>query len=256
MALWRSQSIQVVWFLTGSDLNVEKFYQGLFGSEPDRVERNKLPSATNPFMGVASGTIDGFNAIIQLQPARVDLTLQPDPNIPDEDFPPTLDSEAIIAWLRLRLSMAAEHFPVAIRIAIVCNFLKTAETLDEARAEISHLVGLDERLQSYSDFMFQINRRMVGKQTGVELNRLLRWASVVFQSVVFNLPSHVSILTPPTNVEQHASSFMVDLNTVLGTRTFESYEQVSIFSEMLDELKRLGAHKTPLALMTEETQVH
>ena len=249
MALWRSQSIQVVWFLAGSALNVDRFYEDLFGSEPERVERNKLPSHTNPFVGVASGTVNGLNAVVQLQPARVDLTIQPDPNAIEEAFPPTLDSEAALAWLRNLLSTRAEYFPVAIRVAVVANFLKTTATLDESRVEIADLVGLDKRMQSYSDFMFQINRRAVGKQTGVELNRLLRWASVVFQSVTLNLPSYVSVFTPPTNTEQHASTFAVDVNTVLGTQTFQSHQQVSIFNDMLDELTRLGIHRTPLALM-------
>lgn len=256
MALWRSQSIQVVWFLTESDLNVDSFYNGLFGSEPDRVERNKVPSPSNPYLGVASGVVDGLSATIQLTPGRVDLVIQPDPSNPDEVFPELLNSEDVIAWLSMRFVNASAHFPIAIRIAVVCNFLKTAATDDEARAEVSALIGLDHRLQSYSDLMFQINRRSISERSGVEINRLLRWATVVFQSVVVNLQSQPGGFAGTANLEQHASSFVVDLNTVFGTRPFERAEQVSIFQEMLEELSRLGDDRTPLALMPEQKQVH
>ena len=250
MALWETQSVQAAWFLAGVDnVDVALIYEGLFGTKPDTLQTNRLPGPSNPFLGVASGNLNKWQAVLQLQPGRLDLIVQPDPNLPYDNVPPTLNSKEVADWLRGTLSQKSAYFPSSVRLAIICNFLNRAENVDAARTEIASLLNLDERLTSYSDLVFQLNRRRTIGVSAVEVNRLLRWATVGFHSVVFNNPMGAGINSALSTVEQHAASLMVDVNTVLGSKIFAKSEQATIFADMIQEVLRLGEIRTPLGLM-------
>ncbi len=250
MALWETQSIQAAWFLAGiDDVDVEFIYRGLFGVQPDTMQVNRVPGPTNPFLGVATGNLNRWQAVLQLQPGRLDLYVQPDPNAPDGNIPPTLNSEEVIGWLRATLFQKSEYFPSSIRLAFICNFLKKTDDIEAARDEVAHLLNLDERLTSYSDLVFQLNKRRMIGTPAIEVNRLLRWATVGFHSVVFNNPMGAGLHSALSTLEKHAASLMVDVNTVVGSKIFAKQEQATIFGDMISEALRLGEIRTPLGLM-------
>ncbi|MGP4752853.1 hypothetical protein [Agrobacterium pusense] len=243
MALWDTQSLQIAWFLASMEgVNVETIYSGLFGKEADSVQRSKVPTATNPFLGVASGAILSWQVVLQLQPGRLDLYVQPDPNNLS-DVPPVINSDIVIGWMEQILREKSDSFPPAIRLAFICNFLKTAPDLESSRREIAKLIDLDERITSYSDLLFQLNRRCESGVPQIQLNRLLRWSTIVFQMLA-NATN-----MPVATEEKHASSLMVDVNTVINGQIFTKVEQVPIFNSMISQIRRLGEERTVLALM-------
>jgi hypothetical protein len=247
MELWNAQSIQFVWFLTTTDgIRVDALFEAFSGDEPNSVQRNKVPGPGNPFLGVAAGQIGIYQAQVQLQPGRLDLVVHAD-EIPNLDDIPVLETGAVLDRIYSALASNEQLLPDAVRLALVCNLLKPVETAEEGRAIATGLLSLDPALTDFTDLMFQINRKKK-LQSGVSINRLLRWNTLTLQSFVLNMPGQQGVITPALK-EKHAAALMLDINTVVEQRVFAGTQQVPIFKEMIEEARRLGQLGVPAALM-------
>jgi hypothetical protein len=128
------------------------------------------------------------------------------------------------------------------RLAVVLNTSEPAPSLEQAINILLKRTGVTLPFQGGSDLLFQINlKKALNSATGREINRLLKWAAEVVQSVEVSGG-------PPIMHTAFLSTLSVDVNTVPSSQNFTADQQASILEEMADEAERLCQENSLTAL--------
>lgn len=244
MALWKSQSVQLVWFVTTvHGVQTDVIFEALFGDSPETIQKNKVPNPQNPFLSVASGHVGELFVQIQLQPGRLDLFFNPRQS-EDADMP-LLDSAHVGSVIRAILLKGANYFPESVRLATVWNLLEEEASGEAAGETVAKLISFNQGYKDFLDLTLQVNRRRyIGD--GIEINRLLRWSVASFQHVQFLMNHDFGGAQSPAHMlmQKYAATIVADLNTVPTNRLFNAEQQIPIFTEMVTEALRIAEQRS------------
>ncbi|MBB3393270.1 hypothetical protein FHT82_006064 [Rhizobium sp. BK275] len=248
MAVWGSQSVQFVWFLTSvENLRAEALYQALVGDEPDTSQRNKVPSPANPFLSTADGVIENRQFQLQVQPGRVDLIISAFQQELDQDIT-LLETVDEIQGVLEAIPKAAIEWPVAVRQSVVANLVAPVKNDAEAYSLFLETAEYALDLPDFSDPILQINRRKALKAGGF-MNRLMRFGVAATQQFMFEINQFAGAgQAIPVSKQRFGCSLTLDINTVPDGRTIDSKHQITIFKELSQELIRLAELRSPKAL--------
>jgi hypothetical protein len=253
MATWSSQSVQLVWFLLSSDgVKADAFFEAVSGEEPVDIQRNKIPSPTNPFLSVATGPLPWLRAQlqVQVQPGRLDLLVIGAEN-PHAPFAlPVLETERVIEWLLERID-GQLSFPIVSRLALVVNLHQPTSSADEATDIILEKLNFDPGFRGFSDFNFQMNLRKHMPSHQLHVNRLLKYSVASFQRFFMPTnPMQIPSSSIPVASEEFGAMMSIDVNTVPDGSHIALNRQAPIFASMAEELIKL-ARSGKLASLTE-----
>ena len=128
---------------------------------------------------------------------------------------------------------------------MIADFVKNANTFEDANKIIQGVLPLSINLGSSEDFSLQINKRVHGtRREDVQINRLCRWLVAMVQQ--FAIPQ-IAFSSQPGSSQQvtkfHLAQVTFDVNTVPVTNPFDSAESGTILTDVrkeVDELRRKG----------------
>lgn len=232
-----SQSIQAVWFPISVDrVRASSIFEQVTGEEPSSVQSNKIPTPTNPFLGLASGRIGNIEVVVQVQPGRVDLFVNPIIDASNqEDLFQLLETGKALEFIARAIPKASDL--QCVRAALVVNTIIPTETVEDARILIEELVGFKPPFADYSDFIFQINHRANFKDPDFAMNRNIRYNSLTIQAVAVDSNG----VGTPFTIERFAAGVTIDLNSVVTGQVFKKHEVDAIFDQLAREAARIAA---------------
>ncbi|MDR7037433.1 hypothetical protein J2X36_002180 [Methylobacterium sp. BE186] len=246
---WDAQTLQVVWFSPRSrEVSAEKVYQALTGREPDSVQTNRAPQPTNPFLGIAQGSLDHADAVVQVQQMRVDFFLNARPR-DTADLPTIADTGRHLDELVSRFQGAAGAVPDAVRCAVVLTLVKPTSSLEEAASLVSEALNIPTDLRSATDLTFSANVRKEFAKGGQKMNRLQRWSADAYQMLNVQIGAQPMAIAPTaTTLEQFGATHYIDVNTMPVSRPIEPGVLAELIGEMGAEAKRLRGSQSLKAL--------
>ena len=253
MAIWGSQSIQFVWFLASVEgVSAGRVFEQLIGKDADNTQTNRAPNPGNPFLSIASATIGETNYQVQVQAGRVDLVMQP---APPQDASQIgfklLETEIIIDEIIDRIS----HFTIAwvgvVRLAVVINLFFPVDSQEGANQIFYDMTDAQVRMPDASDLNYSLNRRKKLRSTNFVMNRLMRFGTAMFQEFMIEFAPGIGMPGVPVPISRstYGASLSIDLNTVIEGRIIAERDQITIFEEIKDELKRLADNPSPSLLL-------
>ncbi len=250
MAIWGSQSVQFVWFVTSPDgLVASNLYELLIGQHPDNFQRNKTLSPATPFFSQASGDIDDIEYVIQVNPGRVDFVMSRATGGQPLSGIPLLDTKKEIETTLKRFEQVGANWPDAIRLSIIANLLLPVPDFKSANKHFFETTGIDLAIGDVTDTFLQINRRKQISDS-LAINRIMRFGTLVIQQFAMDIfPGGASPGNPfPVSAQQFATSLTLDFNSNPDGRIFKVAEQVTICHKLAEELLRVAEIGSPKAL--------
>ena len=176
MSEFAARSVQFVWFVTdAAKLDAGNLFANLLGTEPDSVNKNRIPSPVAPYLTMAKRSDGEQSSTLSVSPGRIDLVVQPEQQ---QDMsvgrPAELDArQVMLATLDRIESQAAFSVDGVYRIAVVCNYLEVFDAYAGAKSAFFSKIGLTEVEGDVSDLAFQINKRFAFEELNLSANRLL-----------------------------------------------------------------------------------
>ncbi len=245
MSMWPSQSVQCTWFVSAAEnVRAHVLFEELFGTEPDTMQQSKSVGPTNPFFSHSTGKLMGMNAIVQVQPGRVDAILAPD----EGEESATIDTDRAISLLSAKLvEVPLVHQSVS-RIALVVNLFSAQADEDAAQKELFSLAGITQNIPNAKSTVFQVNSP-VDTEVGTKINRLVRYSSVAVQKFVLNLSGNgIDAAAVPASVVSFGVQLMLDFNTVPDGFMLTNELQPILFRNLVSESLRVAADRRISAL--------
>lgn len=184
----------------------------------------------------AYGEFEGRRLVLQIQPGRIEWSVNPVVKAPEEDsdllgpFPEVLTSLSKVAapWLPQAPAMTRFAFGVVL-----------VQPVDNARAGYvlikKYLPGVVIDPEGSSDFFYQINRprRSTTRIDGLRINRLTKWSVQLAQRVVMTLGAD-GVATRIMG-EEAACRLELDINTAPGfDRVLPAEHLGALFQELID----------------------
>ena len=246
--MWNAATLQLSYFVTSNiGLDAEALFTQGFLAEPESVQRNRVVSASNPNLSVATGVKDGYQVSVQVQPGRADFFVTPDgsQDLAENQLVrlfPTEGGLAILTFAEQQLALSN-----VIRVAIVLQLCDPIVSYDFGARAIQELVGTKFPLSPGSDLLFQMNVRKVAG-SGHELNRLLRTGILAFHEVAVSL-SQDSQAVPISDV-RFATSLMIDVNCVQLPVPIDVAEQHTLFRAIHGEVMNLANAANAFEVLT------
>ncbi|WP_288199640.1 hypothetical protein [uncultured Pleomorphomonas sp.] len=226
-----------------SNFDAEQFFTALIGEAPETVQKNRKVGPANPFLNLVSGHCPFGQAVIQVQPDRVDLIVSSDVSNGITVGPPEcFDFRDFLSTYVTNRTWEETSVSGAYRIAIGATLLKEANSYPEAIDVISDLTGISIPFRDVWDFGFQLNRR---KQIieNTEINRLIKYSVALFSGFVVNQQfisgqnnSRVSEISSNTNVMVE-----LDVNTVPSAFVLTHEFQGEILKALAMEAETLAS---------------
>jgi hypothetical protein len=233
--------LQFAWFTPGEvAAKVEDVLLNATGLEAATMQRLKPPHAPFP-MSIASAAKDGADYRVQIQPNRLDVAIVPDESVPVEAGLPYL-------------SNADEHFANGIKAARqVCYTIgatvrqslvvQCAIELPSEEAQgknFAMLAGLPEKLAVGREMSLQLNLRRQLVWADQHLNRLIRLTaeSAGLQKITITPQGPVAHGGRQASI-RHYLSYMMDINNVPTSKSFDQAERIKLLDELLEEYKRM-----------------
>src|SRR5271165_1459481 len=155
---WGIRSLQTVWFKQQSFGDIRPLFAAIVGALPDNFQQQSIG------VSLASGT-DGTIAFqLVSQPGRLDYFEAP---VATEEakIPLLYDVQRALSQFNERSQRGCPLISEVLRLAVVVTLSIPAER-GEAAKILGDNVGIDIPMNDSSDFIFQINRRLVSKSTG------------------------------------------------------------------------------------------
>lgn len=237
-------SFQLVWFLPpGKALpDAAQIYKTFAEVDAETVQTNKAPSPTAPFLQLAFGSHAGvqFRAIIQAN--RVDVAISENPGVAGNPLLP--DSEGLHQRSIEGALRVSELIESSTRVSYVPKFAIEGADSFQADDLTADLIGVK---RGASDLILQMNRRMKSRTSpGVEINRVLRWASEIVQHYMLNMQTGENALLPTMF---WFATLQMDINTVPLERGLSSAHQKAVFKEIGEEVDRLRSSPSTSSLI-------
>jgi len=244
MSNWDALSIQVAWFASDARrVDISALYNELFATSPDAIQNNKVPTPAAPFLSAASGQFGDLAVQLHVQSARIDLFVQPPPPTDPPDAPSSItDLEELVSNLTLYGEVVGAHLNSVNRLALVTTLFNLADSLPAANRGAAEAAGVALPGYEISDFSFQLNsRRAAPSQPQVQLNRLLKFGVLTFQTVLMDVALYG---IAPTNRQSFASSLQIDVNTIPQLQPIPLDAQISAWSDLVAEMLALRENGT------------
>lgn len=235
MADWQAQTLRFAWFCNASRIDPDALFSHLTGGEAEHIQRNKVPSAQNPFLAVASGSFRGLTASVQLQPGRVDFSLQP-PHEDDASGLPLFDLKSALPSATPNLSSAVSSEHGLVRLAVFGSFAMPVADAHAATEIAARAAGFDLPFEDALDFQVQINRRRLPPGERFALNRIVRHEVGAYQSFVMDF-SPGGGQQFAISEEKHAAIMTLDINSVPDGSFLSQVQVDSVWREMLRDFE-------------------
>lgn len=143
-------------------------WQALFPASPDAFTR--LPTGG----GQAQGIRDGYMIVVQVQPGRVDLILQPPPSV--GDAPPIIQDGASAGELALSLMNQLPLPAIIERVAVVSPSTRSVTNFKEAIEALKKVAPVSDGLSlDMLDVSFQLIRERKTEDWDGHLIYIARW---------------------------------------------------------------------------------
>lgn len=242
-SLWKSQSIQFVWFpkeVNGS--MAESLFLTITGSEPDTVLTSKAVSQRNPILGQAHGQSDTLRTVVEVRPGRIDLHLLPAESFDGEDdgaddLPTAETIDSVLSALSDRVS---EIIGPVTRLSIALKSREERDNYEQAANDGIQAFGMNFGLTNFTDFQAQINKRL--RVDGMpELNRLVRFSVESLQKLSLEVGRANESRVIPIEQERIYSAMLLDFNTVVDGAEIDARKCREIFSFIAEEAIRFAA---------------
>ncbi|MBP0439551.1 hypothetical protein [Tianweitania sediminis] len=245
MTAWRAQGLQFVWFLTSADqVDGEALFKAIVGSEPDSVQKNKIPSPANPFLSVCYSETEDRTIVTQVQPGRVDFLFNARAQENGVPLPGSSFDLDVANDLLNSMKAADKMLGPAVRVSVVATTAYPADDYESAARAIADVTGFDPGLDGVSDISVQLNRRTYSKAVdGLAINRVVRYHVAAAQTINFEVGSGGVQPMAISSVILSAVQTL-DFNTVPDGRLFASSERMSIFAEIVSEIARVASSGT------------
>lgn len=236
------QSLQSVWFAASAPVGASRLFEIITGAEPSGSQTQRLPDGQTA--SFADGDFDGCHLVVQNQPGRVDIFVNPPGSdelqiTPHTNFP--LFDDINIPFSRMeRVFGAIPEIPGSTRLALVCNLVEVTNSFADAVSLLVAAAGTNLPPDDIAEYFYRVNKRRESKYSAeIVFNRLLTWRVEMLQRVaVTNGPVPTAV---PTQINQFSASTTVDLNTATPPRSpFTKSQADAIFSEMRAEVMRLS----------------
>ena len=247
MSIWPSQSVQCTWFVNAAEhIKAHTLYEKLFGTEPDTMQQSKSVGPANPFFSHSSGNLGGMNALVQVQPGRVDAILAPD----EREDSITIETERAVKLLSAKLIEAPLLQQSVYRIALVVNLFSVQGNEDASQRELFSLAGIKQDIPNAKSTIFQVNSP-IDITDGVKLNRLVRYSCVAVQKFVLNIAGGgMETAAIPASFASFGVQMMLDFNTVPDGAAIPNERQPVLFNNMVAEILRIATDRRITALNT------
>lgn len=235
---WQAGALQAVLFLeqTGVPAAPDALQPWLqvFRVSPQSYQQNP---PGGPLVAQASGTLGNFQAALQAQPGRFDLTLTP-LNTPGAELPLIADVASALEVLTLHAHRLIEGKAV-VRAACVLQLAQRVGSPEEGVSLVKTHVPLEAVPANATEIEIAFNiRKRLRSIDGLEMNRLCRWNTGIQQlfQVQINLDgTSRAVASNAINIV----GFSVDVNSVPQSTPFEVSRTVLVFDELVDEARRI-----------------
>lgn len=186
MSEFSARVVQFAWFVTDTGkLDAGELLKALLRSEPDSINRNRVPSPAMPYLSSAKRVEGSLSVTLNVSPGRVDLIAQPE-QTPEMALgrPAELDAKKVMLQFLEKFDSEGGFFiSGSYRIAVVCNYLEVFDSYSNAKAAFFNKVGIPEVVGDVTDLAFQINKRFGFDSLKVSVNRLFTAGIEMMQQV-------------------------------------------------------------------------
>jgi hypothetical protein len=212
MSEFSARAVQFIWFVTDTGkLDAGELLEALLKSEPDSINRNRVPSPAMPYLSSAKRDEGSLSVTLNVSPGRVDLIVQPE-HRSDMSFghPAELDAKQVmLQFLKKFDSDSGFSVSGAYRIAVVCNYLEIFDQYAGAKAAFFNKISVPEVVGDVTDLAFQINKRFSFDSLKISVNRLFTATIEMMQVQVLGGSPANDLLSSGRVVKE---SFMLSLN--------------------------------------------
>lgn len=230
---WESNLLQAVLFEPApvAAPDAAAVWHSLFGTQPTSINR---PAPGGLPIHTANGFVDGFQAAVQHQPGRLDLVLMPAPDEAAEQ-PLIADVNAALTKLSQHVEQLLSQRRV-VRLAIVANLVKSAQSEDEARALTRASMPTISLPPNAVEIQISFNApRAIRTAPAVQMNRLCKWGSIREQRMQMLMHPTGGATSFPVHVKDFAV-WNIDVNTVAQPEPFAPEYAVQIFDALYHEM--------------------
>jgi hypothetical protein len=245
MSEFSARAVQFVWFVTDTGkLDAGELLKALLKSEPDSINRNRVPSPSMPYLSSAKRDEGSLSVTLNVSPGRVDLIVQPEQHA-DMSLgrPAELDAKQVMLQFLTRFD-SDNGFAISgvYRIAVVCNYIDIFDQYAGAKAAFFNKVGVPEVLGDVTDLVFQINKKFSFDTLKISVNRLLTATIEMMQQVqVLGGSPAIDFLSSGRVVKE---SFILSLNVDVNNapeagREFSEVEVRAGMKRFVEENLRL-----------------
>jgi hypothetical protein len=232
MGDWSLKSVQFSWFTSRfAELSASQLYTRLVGDEPDNFQKGNASAGALRFHSLAAGVKDNHYQVM-ITPGRVDfICTAASEASPDERFV-GLDPEQTLRATLKHVVDAGAVATTANRLTVVTTLRCAASSEEEASRGAFSIAGVADTIDGSTDFAFQLNKRLTLPNTGVTINRVVKYATETVQSMVFQMGPDANSI--PAGAPEYFATVQFDFNTVpMGVEYNESL-QLELFHEIVE----------------------
>lgn len=228
---WSAETLQFVIFTQPSVAPVDAFqiWIELFTTTPDGYQKHPDPMA---MASNATGTYAGYNFAVTCNPGRIDLVLQG----AAAPFPEIANLEAATTLLKDR-SLILSGKRQGVRFALVAQLFENMKSLAAANEAFAQKTTLNNLPKSATDLTFAINLTKQLGGTGININRICRWNSVVKQVMQVQFGNLVPTQGP--SQEQAALMLNLDVNTILRAGSIPGEKSSQVIEGLFAEYRSI-----------------
>ncbi len=204
-------------------------WSNITGREADSVTVKKSQGLRNE-----EGLWEGGHLSIGVAPGRVDIVINP---APTDVSPPTLPSVgSLVNLAELLCSRLVEKpMPQSARLAVGAKVNLRAKDQSSVLELMNEYVPFLKVDENNTDVVFQHNVPKKIRQSGIELNRLMKWTQMAMHFINFGMPQNQFGGVPVAEII-NALQFEVDINTNPSAKLPAPSAYSAIVREMFNEL--------------------
>ncbi|MGC1687083.1 MAG: hypothetical protein WA734_15775 [Candidatus Acidiferrales bacterium] len=241
---WGAQSVRAVVFTTALDsLRAADVYSSAFGTQPSSFQ--SAPEGAPFATSVASGTIKGMQASVQMTSGRLDLVLTPEGNRSVPVSRPTVpvidDTSGALDSIQRAAVVISKRCETTSRLSIVLDLIRPVADVGHGNVEILKTIPYSLNLTSEEDFLLQVNKQkevniLGNSHENITINRLCRWSVSRIQLITIPFALTSASITMQGAQALCVAQVTLDFNTLPDGINIESSKIVPIIRALCDEI--------------------